>query len=109
MKKRIDLNLNDLTEENRWFKVKKEFINSVLDNKIVFKGNKKQEVAEQILKETSALSVDVDRLLRMNILSLTNELVLELEKEIKKNIEELKYWKSATPKDQFLKDLNEII
>ncbi len=109
LQKRIDLNLNDLTEENRWFKVKKEFINSVLDNKIVFKGNKKQEVAEQILKETSALSVDVDRLLRMNIMSLTNELVLELEQEIKKNIEELKYWKSTTPKDQFLKDLNEII
>jgi len=108
LQKRIDLRLDEAKELARWLKVKMEFIQAVLDDKIVFKNQKKVAVGKQILEVTSAIDTDVDRLLRINIMSLTDEMVKELAKEIKASEKETKYWLKETPKSQFEKDLDEL-
>ena len=82
LQNRIDLRIKDYTEEARWLKVKMQFIQSVIDNKIIFKNKKKAEVETQIFASTDAIPEDTDRLLRINILSLTDEMVKELKKQI---------------------------
>ena len=108
LQKRIDLRKDESTELARWLNVKMQFIQAVLDEKIVFKNKKKAEVGKQILAETEALESDVDRLLRINIMSLTDEMVKELAKEIKDAQKELKFWMKTTPKEQFESDLEDI-
>jgi len=109
LQERIDLRKKDANELARWLKVKMQFIEAVLDDKIVFKNKKKKEVGDQILKTTDANgSDDIDRLLRINIMSLTQEMVNELEKEIKAALKEVKYWESTNPNKQFELDLEEI-
>jgi hypothetical protein len=85
-----------------------QFIQSVLDDKIKFKNKKKADVSNQILENTAAVSDDIDRLLRINIMSLTDEMVKQLEKELKDTQKELDYWMKTTPKKQFIKDLEEL-
>lgn len=108
LQKRIDLRIKEYTEESRWLKVKMQFIQAVIDNKIVFKNKKKAEVEKQIFDHTSALVDDTDRLLKINILSLTDEMVKELKKQISETQNELKYWNTTSSKEQFIKDLDEI-
>ena len=108
LQKRIQLRQDEFNEEVRWLTVKMEFIQAVLDNKIVFKGHKKASVVNQILTETSALETDCDRLLRINILNLTVEQVKLLQNEIKTAKTNLKFWETTTVKDQFIFDLDEI-
>ena len=109
LQKRIDLRKVESTELARWLKVKMQFIQTVLDDKIRFKGQKKDDVAKQIFETTEAIQDDIDRLLRINILSLTAEMVKQLEIEIKDAQKELAYWSKTSPKDQFTKDLAEVI
>jgi hypothetical protein len=85
-----------------------QFIMGVLNNKIVFKNNKKDVVIGQIEKNTSAIQDDHDRLLRLNMLSLTLEQVEQLKKQIEECQDQIKFWTSTTPKDQFISDLSEI-
>lgn len=108
LQKRIDLRLSEQTEEARWLNVKMQFIEAVLDDVIKFKYKTKAEVERQILASTEALPTDVDRLLKINILSLTHEMVNDLIDQIKKVKKSIKYWKSTTPKQQFIDDLEEI-
>jgi DNA gyrase/topoisomerase IV subunit A len=108
LQSRIDLRKIETSELARWLKVKMQFIQAVLDDKIRFKGQKKDEVGKQILETTDAIQDDIDRLLRINIMSLTAEMVKQLEIEIKDAQKELAYWSKTTPKDQFTKDLNEL-
>lgn len=109
LQKRIDLRISEYQEEVRWLDVKMQFIQSVLDNKIIFKGKKKTDVAKQIYENTSARDDnDIDRLLRINIMSLTDEMVKALKAEQNSANKELKFWKTTTPKDQFLIDLEGI-
>lgn len=109
LQKRIDLRKKEANELARWLNVKMQFIQAVLDDKIKFKNQKKKEVGEQILSSTEANgSDDIDRLLRINIMSLTEEMVKELEKEIKAALKDVKYWTSTTPNKQFELDLDEI-
>lgn len=108
LQKRIDQQLKHNIEEARWLGVKMQFIQAVLDEQIVFKNKKKADVAKQIIDKTSALSDDVDRLLTINLLSLTDEMVKELAKQIKDTEKMIKYWNTTTPKQQFIDDLEEI-
>ena len=108
LQKRIDLRKQESTEAVRWLNVKMEFIQGVLDDQIIFKNRKKADVSKQILNVTSALPEDTDKLLRINIMSLTDEMVKELLKEIKSAKTELKFWSKTTPKDQFETDLEGI-
>lgn len=108
LQKRIDKNLKDLTEDNRWLNIKMQFILNVIDNKIVFKNKTKEEVIQQIKTTTQAIQEDFDRLLRINILSLTHDQVKELESQIKENTKEISFWNTTTPKDQFSLDLKDI-
>jgi DNA gyrase/topoisomerase IV subunit A len=108
IQKRIDSRKSEAEELVRWLNVKMQFIQAVLDEKIKFKGFKRKEVDQQILKETDAAENDCDRLLRINIMSLTSEMVGQLEKEIIATQKELGFWKKTTTKDQFLFDLKEL-
>ena len=105
LQKRIQARIAEYTELDRWLRVKMEFILAVLDNKIIFKGNKKDQVAHLILTHTSAIPEDTDKLLRLNIMTLTQEQVDELQKQLKENAKTLKYWQGTTPNDQFIEDL----
>jgi DNA gyrase/topoisomerase IV subunit A len=94
------------TEESRWLSVKAEFIKAVLEDQIVFKGKTKDQVVKQMVDAGIQLERDdADRLLRMNILSLTKEMVVELMNQIKEAKEQLKFWKTTTAQDQFVSDL----
>lgn len=106
LQKRIDLRTQEERELARWLNVKMQFIQAVLNNKIEFKNKKKDEVAQQIYSNTDSLNDnDIDRLLRINILSLTDEMVKQLEAEIKECHSRLDYWMATTPKEQFMDDL----
>jgi DNA gyrase/topoisomerase IV subunit A len=106
--KRIELRQTEFAEEARWLNVKMEFIQAVIEGKIKFKNQKKDAVCKQILVETSALENDCDRLLRINIMNLTDEMVKQLKSEIEDAKKSLKFWKTTTIKDQFLTDLDDI-
>ena len=109
LQNRIDLRKKEAIELGHWLKIKMQFIQKVLDNEIEFKNTKKKEVSEQILVKTDAENTDqIDRLLRINILSLTQEMVKQLEKEIKEANKELKYWETTSQQKQFLLDLEEL-
>jgi DNA gyrase/topoisomerase IV subunit A len=106
LQERIVLAIADQSELLRWLKVKIEFIEAVLDDKIVFKNQTRKQAGEQILTLTKALDTDVSRLLSLNMLSLTKEQVTSLKKEIKDAEAALRYWKKTTPKDQYSEDLD---
>jgi DNA gyrase/topoisomerase IV subunit A len=109
LQKRIDLRKSELSELCRWLSVKMQFIQAVLDNQIEFKNQKKDRVAKQIVELTDASTDDVDRLLRLNMLSLTDEMVRQLQQEIDTAKKDLKYWTEDTsPSDQFLLDLKDL-
>jgi DNA gyrase/topoisomerase IV subunit A len=108
LQQRIEKRKEEANEAVRWLNVKMEFIQSVLDDKIVFKNRKKKDVGNQILENTTALDNDIDRLLRTNIMGLTDEMVRELTKEIRSAQAELKFWTKTTPQLQFESDLEGI-
>jgi DNA gyrase/topoisomerase IV subunit A len=108
LEKRIAKRVEEFSEESRWLNVKMQFIQAVLDGRITFKNKKKDEVSVQILANTSAIGDDVERLLRINIMSLTSEMVKQLQNEIEEANKQLKFWNSTTSKEQFLTDLEEI-
>jgi len=107
--KRIVARVAEFTELDRWLKIKAEFITGVLNDNITFKGKKKDAIVKQIVSLiTSATEEDAERLLRMNIMTLTKEQVDQLKLDIKANKETLTFWKTTTPSDQFIFDLSEI-
>lgn len=108
IQKRIDLRIVEYSEEVRWLGVKMQFIQSVIDNKIVFKNKKRDAVASQILSVTSAKDDDIDRLLRINIMSLTSEMVKELKDQQVVSNTNLKTWQTTNTTEQFISDLAEI-
>ena len=106
--KRIMKRKQEFNEEVRWLTVKMQFIQAVIDNQIKFKNQKKDAVCKQILAETSAVDSDCDRLLRINLMNLTSEMVKQLKDEIEVAKKELKFWQKTTVKEQFLCDLNDL-
>ena len=109
LQQRIDLRKEEVTEQLRWLNIKMQFIQAVIDDKIKFKNQKKTQVVTQIFDVTDTdMSDDAERLLRINIMSLTDEMVKQLEKEIKEAQTGLNYWLKTTPNIQFVKDLEEL-
>ena len=108
LQRRIDLKIQQYTEDARWLKVKAQFIENVLDDNIKFKNNKKAEVERLIKQFTEAIDSDIERLLRLNIVSLTSEMVKELHSQIKAANDTIKYWKKTTPDIQFLSDIDDL-
>jgi len=108
LQQRIERRQAEAIEEVRWLDVKRQFIGAVLEDNIIFKNRKKADVGKQILEVTDAMESDIDRLLRINIMSLTDEMVKELQREIKSAQAELKFWNKETPKSQFESDLEGI-
>ena len=106
---RIELRKEETTENARWLNAKMKFIQAVLDDKIVFKNKKKNDVIVQMTgADIAMIHDDADRLLRINIMSLTDEMVKSLAKEIKDAEKEHKFWSKETPNNQFLLDLEDM-
>ena len=83
--KRIELRQAEAAEEIRWLQVKMQFIQAVLDDKIDFKNKKKKDVIVQMsAANIELIDDDADRLLRINIMSLTDEMVKEIKNQLKK-------------------------
>jgi hypothetical protein len=57
LQKRIDLRKVESTELARWLKVKMQFIQAVLDDKIRFKGQKKDEVGKCLVSSLCSLNL----------------------------------------------------
>lgn len=83
-----------------------KFIKMVLDNELIFKGKSKTELTKEL--EQKFDPIVIPSLLGMDFYSLTSD---EIQKQIS-NAKELdtqrKYWRMATPEDQFQKDLEQI-
>ena len=106
LQQRIEKRQAEAEELARWLNVKMNFIQAVLDEKIIFKNKKKKQVIDQMVDALiPIINDDAERLLRINIMSLTDEMVKELAKEIKSAQAELKFWNKETPKSQYEKDL----
>lgn len=109
LKQRINKQISSNTIEANWLELKLEFVQAVLDDKIEFKNKTRKQVIAQIKAAGMIVSEDEgNRLLRMNIMSLTKEMVAELEKEIKESRKQLKFWQQTSPKKQFVSDIEEI-
>ena len=54
------------------------------------------------------MDTDTDRLLRLNIMTLTKEQVDELQAQLKENKKVLQYWNTTTPNNQFTEDLDQL-
>jgi len=109
LKTRINKRITECTNEVSWLELKKQFIELVLDNKIEFKNNTKKQVIAQMKENGMVVSEEQgDRLLRLNIMSLTKEMVVELAKQIKEAEKQLRFWQKTSPKKQFISDLEEI-
>jgi DNA topoisomerase-2 len=106
LQERISIKKSETEEEVNWLSAKKAFIDLILDGKLTFRGKSKAVFATEIKTSIGCSDDYAERLMRLNIVSLTAELVVELEKQIKESTKELTYWKTkATPKEQFCKDL----
>lgn len=109
LKQRINKQISVNSIELNWLRLKLEFVQAVLDDKIVFKNKTKAQVIAQMKAAGMLLSQDEgERLLRLNIMSLTKEMVAELEKQIKESEKQLRFWQQTSPKKQFVSDLEEI-
>lgn len=107
--KRIDKNKALYTEKTRYAAVVIEYIEAVLAEKIKFeKGKKADAVSKEILKHTSAIPEDCEKLLRMNMLSLTDEKVKELKEQLKETEKERKFWFKTTQEEQYILDLEQL-
>ena len=105
---RIQRRQDEFSEEVRWLTVKMQFIQEVIDGSITFKNQKKAAVVKQILSRTDANENDCDRLLRINLMNLTDEMVKQLKNEVMEAKKNLKFWQKTTVKEQFVSDLDEL-
>lgn len=108
MDKRIIKKLAEIDLLIPWLEAKMRFIQAILDDKIVFKNRKKATVINDIKKLIGVDEDMADRLLRINIMSLTADVIAEAKKELAATKKERSYWKSTNSKEQFLGDLNEL-
>lgn len=104
--KRIEKRLAETEWKLRVAVAKIKFIRLVLDNQLVFKGKSKSELTTElsVLFETEL----IPSLLGLDFYSLTTD---EITKQIgvaKELDVQRKYWKDATPADQFQSDLKQI-
>jgi len=98
LQKRIDARKAEFEEEVRWLNVKMEFIQAVVDGRIVFKDHTRTQVQSQIMNETSAEGGDCARLLSLGIMTLTKDEIVKLKKQIAESKRTLTFWKKTKPK-----------
>ena len=111
--KRIEREIDRINLDIRWAMVRKVFIKAIaVDESIEIRKRKKAELIEDIRK----LSVDgvaiteeeAERLLRLQLASLTEEDIADLSAQIDALCLDLDRWKTTTDKKQFLQDLKDL-
>lgn len=99
----------DIKNRMEFTSYKHQFILKVLAFDITFRDMTKDQVSAQMVKSMGDGVIPyINRLLGINILSLTQEMVLELECEIQKLSLELKFWAGETVQSQFIADLTNL-
>jgi len=108
------LNFYDLRIKSILLKLKKDiefysdrmlFIKSILDDELIINKRKKQEILEDCEKLKIKFA---EEHLRMNLLSLSSEKLIELNSLIDGLKEQEEYYNSITSKDLYIKDLKEL-
>jgi DNA topoisomerase-2 len=105
-KQRIIYSLNNLQEQIPFLNSKKIFIEAAVDHRIPF-GSKKIVLSESMEKINIPLEYH-DKLLKMNIMSLTAERVKEIQKEADTCLEKIKFFETATVSQLWNSDLDEL-
>lgn len=94
--------------ENEWLKFKRLFVESVIDEDIVFRGYKKNDLKKIIQREILCSDDIAERLLNMNVHSFTEEMLVKIRKEYEQSIKTLEFWMNTDETIQFNLDLKEI-
>lgn len=108
--KRKDLLLSSNISLNEKLNNQIQFIRLVVNNKIIVNNKKKEDIIKQ-LESHSLLRIegDYNYLLNMSIYSLTQEKIMELEKNIKENEIKIDEIRKSDPKKTYIKELKELI
>lgn len=89
--------------------IKIAFIKWFLDSDYSFKGKNRQTITEEIGKAINYSAADVDvYIMPMNFYALTKEEITKLAGNLAETEKSLAFWKSTTPKDQFIEDLKHV-
>lgn len=94
----------DTQEKIRWLSERLRFILFYLDNVDEFKNKKKEALIELLLKNNF---VDYERLLQMQIWSLTKDKIDELKKQLDDDAKYLKTLQSDTAEEMYRRELKE--
>lgn len=113
--KRRQYQINKLKIDNEILKWKIKFIKAVNDNKIIISRSTRKKIIERLeelkfpmlSKNPDKESNSYDYALTLSILSLTQEVIDKLEKELKENQDEIDYLTNITPEKMWKKELTE--
>lgn len=108
LQQRIDLAIETCVKQGQWATLKMKFVKAVLADQIDFRGRKKADVIADVVGLLGCEEETAERLLKMNLLSFTDELVIKLREEINEKREEIQYWKTTTPTEQYEDDMKAI-
>ena len=104
-KRRINYQLDKLAKEIEFYADRVLFVKSVINDKLIINKRKKQDIIEDSKKLGIKFAEDH---LRMNLLSMTQEKLDELEKTYQNLLKEEEYYKNITPKDLYLNELKDL-
>lgn len=107
LEKRIAKKIVDTKSDYEYAYAKVDFIKKVIAKEIVFDGKTRKQVVD-IIESYDNLKAHSSDLVQMNLYHMTADEIAKLEKIAAEIAKEHEYWKSTTPKKQFIKDLKDI-
>ena len=112
--KRIKYIINNLENELQLLFYKKKYIQQVLDDEIIIKHQKKNDIIEKLeelnypkLSSKDNKNVSYEYLTNFLLFSLTKEKIEELNNKYKEIEDKLNYYKNTNNKELWIKELNE--
>ena len=112
--KRIKYIINNLENELQLLFYKKKYIQQVLDDEIIIKHQKKNDIIEKLeelnypkLSSKDNKSVSYEYLTNFLLFSLTKEKIEELNNKYKEIEDKLNYYKNTNNKELWIKELND--
>lgn len=107
--KKIDYMISLIGNDLNILKWKRAFIQAVIDGDIVINNRKKKdiEVDLQANNQIGDQEGSYDYLLNMNLMSMTEERIKKLDREIKEKEKEYKYYDTISPTELYLDELKD--
>jgi DNA topoisomerase-2 len=105
--KRRDYLINKLTEELKYLQSKVRFISEYINGVIQINNKPRQEIVDMLNQHGFPMYQDegYDYLIKMPIISLTQEKIIELQNQTSNKQQELSRITNKTPKDMWMEDL----